>query len=383
MSKFVPTEVAQRLGFYEINKVIKEFANVNLYEIIKINTKTTFLTNGAKFCYRLNYKDLSLGVAEARDNFADSVVLNHKNDYVKQLMHSVSGEQNDLCFYTYSPKDLKTFLFNNAHLHYTFLPLTVNATDSANGMRHDMLLIFDNKTKLFYWFDGRNREDYLSLGTYLPKNAMDVLFINFANHLNCGYSYEPSPSWQMQGTLHSYGSIGLMDFIFSTAWCYNAMMMLDYYDSPIEYVSVLDSMSEVDRFHLLYHTMLHLIGAFRYHNLVPQNAQLDLTAQIIPCAQPELKHEAGTINVVQPASVVMSTPQIPGTVETSSCEPNNVQLSDVTLSHRTVSQVDRVDHEHKLYEAQLPHSSSEVNVWKTMPIVSSAPAKAHENCVTM
>jgi hypothetical protein len=280
----VPTRVAQKVGFYPINETIKNFMNFTLYEIVKNNSETRFLSNAKKYCYRLDYKTLALGYAEARDNFGDTVVAAHSEAYVKQQMHSLSGEQNDLCFYTYSPDGLREFLQQNAHLHYTFLPLTVHAIDSANGTRHDMLLIFDNHTKLVYWFDGKNREDYLSLGQHLPKNAVDILFINMFGQLKLGYSYEPAPSWQIQGTLHAYGSIGLLDFAFSTAWCYNLLMSINDYDSPTGYLSILDTLSEVDRFHLLYNSMLSMIGVAQHHAVVPKTAQIDLTSDRVRTA---------------------------------------------------------------------------------------------------
>lgn len=402
MAQLVPSEVAKRVGFQGISSVIKEFLNVSLYEIIRTNTKTTFLTTGNKHCYRLNYKDLTLGVAEARDNFGDAVVSRFKDAYVKQLMHSISGEQNDLCMYTYSPADLKTFLDQNSHLHYVYLPLTVNATDSANGNRHDMLIIFNNRTKKFYWFDGRNREDYLPLGLHLPKNAMDVLFINFDNHVKCGYSYEPSPSWQITGTLHSYGSIGLLDFIFSTAWCYNAMIMLDYYETPIEYVSVLDSMDEVDRFNFLWSSMLKLISSEHYLNLVPQNAQLDLTASRVPVASPELKQTNQVISPVAPAvipqreekthdydrySTELTMPIIPGSVRTSSRETSHVHAKDAITTQRILPESSRESSSVRPEDVALTQRTASGSFpetgWKPMPVVTSstlAEQQRRENC---
>jgi hypothetical protein len=274
----VSTNVARKIGFYPINNSISKFMSYSLYEMICKNTETKFLENAVKYCYRLDYKNLSVVGAEARDNFSDAIVGKHAESYVKQNMFSISGEQNDLCLYTYSPDCIRSFIGKNKHLHYTFMPLTVHATDSANGIRHDMLLIFDNVAKFIYWFDGKNREDYLPIGRSLPRNAIDVMFINMFEQMKLGYSYEPAPSWQIQGTLHPYGSIGLMDFALSMAWCYNIMISLNEYDSPTMYLSNLDTMSEVDRFHMLYNSMLAMLGVDVYHKVVPNNSSIDLTA---------------------------------------------------------------------------------------------------------
>ena len=315
----VPTKVAQKVGFYPIHETIKNFMNFSLYEIVKNNSKTQFLSNAKKYCYRLDYKNLAIGNAEARDNFADAIVHAYDNAYVKQHMHSISGEQGDLCYYGYSPSNMAEFLQINSHLHYTFLPLTVHAVDSANGTRHDMLLIFDNRTKLVYWFDGRNREDYLALGQNLPKNAMDVLFINLFGTIKLGYSYEPAPSWQIQGTLHSYGSIGTLDFILSTAWCYNALLSMEYYDSPTGYLSILDTLTEADRFHLLYTSMLSIIGAAQYHAVVPKTSQIDLTADTVRTADQDPNvHPASSViprESAPPQEIKASAVVLPGQVD--------------------------------------------------------------------
>ena len=272
----VPVTVSRKIGFFSLDEVIKQFKDVSLHEMIRVNSTTTFLSNAKKTCYRLEYATLSFTHAEARDNYTDAIVPGYQDAYLKQQMHSLSGEQKDICLHTYSPRDLQEFLEQNKNNHYTFLPLTVHATDSANGYRHDMLLIFDNRSKLFYWFDGRNREDYLQFGRDVPKGAIDILFVNLADNLKLGYSYEPAPSWMIQGVLQPFASIGQFDFVFSTAWCYLVLLMLDNFDSPTGLLSALDTLSKEDRFHLLYSALQHMIGVYQYHKTVPQNAQVNL-----------------------------------------------------------------------------------------------------------
>lgn len=275
MDSLVPPAVAKKLGFFSLDGILAQFKDVSLHEMVRVNSTTTFLPNGTKTCYRMEYKQLTFTALQARDNFTDAVVTAHQGGYVKQPMHSISGEQTDLCMYTYSPQELVQFLEQNKNSHYTFLPLTVHATESANGYRHDMLLIFDNRTKLFYWFDGRNREDYLPFGRDIPKNAIDILLTQMADTTKIGYSYEPSPSWMIQGVLQPFASIGQFDFVFSTAWCYLVVQMMDSFDSPTGLLSALDTLSKEDRFHLLYNALLHMIGVYRYHKTVPQNAQVN------------------------------------------------------------------------------------------------------------
>lgn len=313
-TSILPLEPTQRIGYFSISDVIKKFRDFSLYEVIRLNSQVQFLANAKKTCYRLNYANLEFTYAEARDNFSDAIVAPFADAYVKQQMHSISGEQKDLCYYTYSPEELQRFLQVNSSLHYTFLPLTVHATDSANGVRHDMLIIFDNRTKLAYWFDGHNRDDYLPFGRELPKNAIDVLLINFFDKVRLGYNYEPSPSWQMQGTLHAYGSIGLLDFVLSTAWCFIAVIYMEYYDNPFCFVSILDTLSEEDRFNLVYRSMLYLTSAARYHSVVPANTQLDLTAERVPTASASV-NPAPSVPVPQPVPSPMRTRTVQETAQ--------------------------------------------------------------------
>lgn len=345
MSQVISDKVSKKVGFSPINELIKNFMNVSLYEIVKNNSETRFLSNAKKYCYRLDYKHLALGYAEARDNFGDAIVAAHTDAYVKQQMHSVSGEQGDLCYYGYSPENLREFLNLNSQLHFTFLPLTVHSVDSANGTRHDMLIIFDNRTKLVYWFDGRNREDYLALGQHLPKNAMDVLFINLFGNLKLGYNYEPSPSWQIQGTLHSYGSIGTLDFVLSTAWCYNMLLSLNEYDNPTGYLSILDTLSETDRFHLVYSSMLSVIGAQEYHPVVPKTSQVNLVADAVkiadqdPDALPTLPH---TTTEVAPLAVTQVAVTQPASGTTTSATASTTASQRQNVARQLVFDTPRV-----------------------------------------
>ena len=267
--------VVDKVAYRSLTEKINAFQATSLMEIVRKNTNTRFPTNGTKYCYRLDYKNLSLTHADARDNYSDTIVPGYANSYSKQHMNSMSGEEGDMCFYTYSPDQLRRFLDSNRGNKYTYLPVTVYAVDSANGQRHDMLLIFHNSTRLFYWFDCRNREDYLPHSADLPKNAPDVLFTLFGSAINLGFVYEASPSWMVTGALRSYGSVGKFDFLFSTTWCYNLMLALGQYENPTAYMCVLDTLPEEDRFHFMYVTMLNMINA-DYRQYVPHASQVDL-----------------------------------------------------------------------------------------------------------
>lgn len=392
----IPAKVAQKVGFFPINDVIKNFMNFSLYEIVKNNSGTRFLSNAQKFCYRLDYKTLALSYAEARDNYGDSIVAAHSDAYVKQQMHSISGEQGDLCYYGYSPDHMREFLVQNTHLHYTFMPLTVHAVDSANGVRHDMLLIFDNRTKFVYWFDGRNREDYLSLGQHLPKNVIDVMFINMFGNLKLGYSYEPAPSWQIQGTVHSYGSIGMLDFALSTAWCYNMLLSLDEYDNPTGYLSILDTLSEADRFHLLYCSMLSVIGAAKYHPVVPKTAQIDLMADTVRTADTEPNKHVQSSVIPHVQSAVIGSQEVKAAIENERTVPRTSQakvevqacIANLRQRHQQQQTGDfvRMNTDSSL-PGQVNHTEVHLRPVTTqpMPIVSSMDraAKDHESCVSM
>ncbi len=441
----ISAELAMRFGYHPISQTIADFQHVSLYDIVKKNTTTQFLASCTKYCYCLNYDNLSLSVMQARDNFGENLVSSFADAYVKQQMHSISGEQKDLCLYTYSPLELIEFLELNKHNHYTFLPLTVHAAESANCIRHDMLLIFDNQTKLFYLFDCKNRNDYLQRSSNLPKDVLDVLFINIASVINArtnngfGYTYEPSESWELQGTLHPYG-VGSLDFILSTAWCYNIMMALDKYDSPTSYMSILDDIPECDRFHFLYCSMLHLLGVNKYFNSVPLNAQVDLTLENIKPVTNEVKREHEAINVTIPHVVerddntnleqnreehvefansvehtestspltnreehVESTSPLTNSVEhTESTSPltnreehvesaNSVEHTESTspltnsVEHTDLSHIPLLDSEQKQFVLRRrDNSPNDLTDMKSMPIVNSYQEKnKNDNCIMM
>ena len=254
-SDHLPKRVMDKIKYVNLQKFIDSMNKVTLLEIVKNNTETKFLSHGSKFCYRLNYADLTFGYAEAVDNFSDAIIPGLEASYAKQHMNSISGEQKDLCLYTYSPKQIARFLENNGHNKYTFLPITVYPIDSSNGTRHDMLLIFQNDKMKFYWFDCQNRKDYLPVSRDASKNPIDLLLTLFAESLKLGYEYVPSEGWMIRGTLHQISSIGDLDFILSTMWCHVIMQLLPYYDDPIALMSALDNLKPAARFNLVYSFM--------------------------------------------------------------------------------------------------------------------------------
>jgi hypothetical protein len=279
----LPRSFLNRVGYFSVRDYIRQFQNINLEELIGAITKQQFINGATRYCYSISYADLKFTGGIARN--ANNVELKtSKDNYLIPMMHTMSGEQFDLCFYTYQPDDLTEFLKRNESQRYVFLPIMVTALESANGHRHDMLLIFDNASKLFYWFDCRNREDYLPFGKNIPKNAIDVLLINFAQYMNgsaegrakFGYNYEPSPSWVITSVLQPFGSIGEFDFIISTAWCYLIICNLRYYESPIGLLSALDCMPIEDRFHLLYLSILRVIGDYNLSRSVPEIMQRNI-----------------------------------------------------------------------------------------------------------
>lgn len=284
-----------KLNFTPISKEVNNFKNVSLLDVLAVHSSTKFLTQASKYCYEMRYKNLEFLMDGSRDSHPTYISQKHKDSYVMQTLHSLSGEQDNLCFYCYSPLDLREFLEKNKHQHYTFLPITVHATESANGYRHDMLLIFDNKTMAFYWFDCGNRSDYLYFANGIPKNAIDMLFINMSDRVKLGYTYEPSPSWMIQGLCQHSAFDNELDFIMSTTWCYIMASTLDNYDSPTGLLSILDVLSSEDLFHLLYTSMMNLIGA-NYHPTVNKNAQINLYEPIKP-------HALDSIMNVRPSDV--------------------------------------------------------------------------------
>lgn len=277
-TSLLPAAVISQLGYFSLDEKINGFKGVTLYELVKSKTNMRFPSEMTKYSYRMEYSNLQFSVFEARDNFSKPIVPAHSTAYTKQHMHSISGETSDLCYYTMSPKQLVDFLEMNKTNKFTYLPVTIHAIDSANGFRHDMLLVFNNNSKLFWLFDCRNRSDFLPKSANYPKDALDVFFVEFSTVLKFGYHYEPTESWQFPGTFQPYGNIGDLDFILSTAWCYNLMISLQYFDSPVEYLTVLDNMSLCNRFNLVYLSMLCVLDMpnLQHNKHVPLRSQQDL-----------------------------------------------------------------------------------------------------------
>lgn len=244
---------------YNIDEAIMKFMRYSLASIIERHSNVKFLNSSSVYSYKMVYGTLELRHDIARSQYTSNEIRNLHDEYEKVELHSISSAEKDIVLYTYSPQDLCAFLRQNAHLKYTYLPLTVHAIDSANGIRHDMLLIFDNRNKLAYWFDGNNIQGYMQHSDMLPKNVMDILFITLFQKINLGYQYEPSQSWMTEGTLHPYGSIGNLDFIFSTALCYNVVCSLHNFDNPTLYLTALDDMPPANRFHVMYQGMMNMM----------------------------------------------------------------------------------------------------------------------------
>jgi hypothetical protein len=272
----------------------------------------------------MTYSTLDLSIRDAKDNYNEFMVDTFKDSYVKPNIHSMSGEQNDLCLYTYESNELVQFLVNNKTNHYTYLPVTVHTTESANGYRHDMMLIFDNRKSLFYWFDCGNRMDYLSFGRNIPKNAVDLLFINLTEKVKLGYAYEPAPSWMIQDMYHPTVFNTQLDFVLSTTWCYLVAQTLEEYDSPTALFSVLDNMSKEDLFHLVYTTMLSLIKHVNKMPAIALNAQVNMYDDIkIPIDICKPAEMISTVSEVQkgcvlPGVLVVEADKAPETTQPES-----------------------------------------------------------------
>ena len=254
----LPKPIIQLLNFSTFNQKFIKLCKTSLYEIIKNNSTTKFLLNSSKTCYSMNYSKMTLEIFESPDIFKDQLVKKqYMKDCVKSHMHSMCGENEYIYLYSFSEDDWRSFLLNNSNEKYVFAPITIHSIESANGLRHDMLLIFSNLDKKMYLFDCKNRMDYLSY-TRLPKNAMDIFFVYLSDQLKLGYTYEPTQSWEIQGILKPFGNFEELNFIMSTAWCYNFMLCLPFYNSPTEYLSVIDGLSEIDRFNLIYRSLINL-----------------------------------------------------------------------------------------------------------------------------
>lgn len=51
----LPVELAKKNGYQSPTQHINSFKNISLYELIKQNSKTKFLTQCTKYSYKLNY----------------------------------------------------------------------------------------------------------------------------------------------------------------------------------------------------------------------------------------------------------------------------------------------------------------------------------------
>lgn len=341
---YIAPQLAARFGYFPIRDIIGEFADVQLIDMIAANTKQWFPNVPAKLtCYRLDYKTLTLGVAEARDNYNDARVAKHVDAYLRQLPHSISSEQKDLCFYSYSVDDINAFLKRNTDRPFTFLPVTVYPADSANSVRHDMLVIFDNKNKMFYWFDCGNRDDYIQRSADVPKNPIDALFIQLSELWKCGYTYEPSPSWIWPTVFKPMQSVGQIDFIISTAWCYLVVLMMETEETPIAFACKLDAMPQEDRYWLLHMAMADMLNLYNYHKTVPTNSQAVFTdegervhadvgsqkprSSIGPVSMPPRIVPALPEEIINPSSAVPNASQPPNAPQPPVPQPVNASPS--------------------------------------------------------
>ena len=242
----LPTEVLNDLGFKSINETIVRFESVALEDVIVANSNMKFITNIEKTCYTLDYLTLSIT--------KDKIFTQTENagNYIERPSHSLVGENNVMCLYTYSPEELKRFLDVNKSQKYTFLPITVHAINSASGKRCDMLLIFQNETKQMFWFDSRVHIGYLPVGPNVPRDAIDIMFTILNSFWNIDYTYNPTESWTVAGLFNPMSSLGKFDFLLTTAWCYLLVKLMPHFSSPIELMAALDSMTQEDRFNLIY-----------------------------------------------------------------------------------------------------------------------------------
>jgi hypothetical protein len=242
----LPAEVLNDLGFKSINETIVRFESVSLEDVITANSNMKFIANIEKTCYTLDYATLNI-TKEKIFNQTENA-----GNYIERPSHSLTGENNMMCLYTYSPDELKRFLDVNKLQKYSFLPITVHAINSASGKRCDMLLIFQNETKQMYWFDSRVHIGYLSVGPNVPRDAIDIMFTILNSFWNIDYTYNPSESWTVAGLFNPVSSLGKFDFLLTTAWCYLLIKLIPHFSSPIELMAALDSMSREDRFNLIY-----------------------------------------------------------------------------------------------------------------------------------
>ena len=271
MDKFI-----NKINYTPISDNIIKFKNISLFTLIKKISNTKFISSAEKMCYTLNYKTLSFDVHKALCN-TTKIKDELTYDYVKQNMHSMSGEDNDICLYTYNKNDFINFLSLNKENQYTYLPITINAIDSANKYRHDMLLVFDNVNNSCYYMDGYNMDDYLKRNVNMPKNVLDILFINLIEHIQTSYIYEYYESWIIDNITNRMLFSGDLNFIMSTSWCYLIILLLNtnLFESFPDVFKYLNSYNKDDLFHLLYCSMQTMIND-KYTFSIDKNNQMGI-----------------------------------------------------------------------------------------------------------
>lgn len=363
----------------DLTEKINHFKSVSLEQIIKFNTKTTFLSVKDKACYKLKYKPVDFSFCKVHDLFVSN---KHKNDFIVEPMHSLSGELDDLCFYSYTPTDFQVFLDTNKHNKYTFLPLTIYGINNPNGYRHDTLLVFNNQSKTFYWINNNNYKDTLQYGHNMIKDAVDVLFTNFSVVMKLGYNYEATSSWVIELSKQLYPSLGDLDFILSTAWCYLTLKLIDNYESPTAFYSVLYELNPTIKFHLLYQLALYLINS-HYQSQISENMNINLSENKSLSTNskfPELKIEYPTnlssediptpkveYNLVIDQSTEQSTEQYMDQetgLETKTVKQSTEQSADQSTEQST-EQESELDSQKKLrYNAELEIELDDINSYE-------------------
>ena len=317
-SQNLPIDVVKYIKYQPINSDINRLNLVPLSELIaKLDYQ--LIHNPTMHCYTVNYATMSVECKHACQIY-NNLSANH----TPQQLFSLSGEERDLCYYSYGPEDLKKFLTLNAHHKYTFLPMTVYPTDSANGKRHDMLIIFDNVHKKFYHFDCRNRDDYMKYAKIADKYIIDVLMF-YIESIAQPYTFESTEEWQNLSVMKPYGTMGSLDFIISTAHCYLQMTMLKYYESPLGLMTILSELDPSDLFHLVYSTVMTIIH-HSYNKSLPSSVLIDYT-QVTPKrpAQP----------TTQPTNQSVTSPRQLTAVQPTTVQPTNVQPTTQSTNQQT------------------------------------------------
>jgi hypothetical protein len=118
-------------------------------------------------------------------------------------------------------------------------------------------------------------------------------------------------------------SLGKFDFLLTTAWCYLVVKLLPYYDTPIELITSLDSLTREDRFNLIYAATSSMTTKYFYSATLDQSVVKGFD---IDNYDPMRNNDAGTLKLDNYYSLTKDMPKPKNEADDGSSAPSDISL---------------------------------------------------------